>query len=71
MKLFDAIADCLNHIRRDRGASKATCEHHASWLHHFADWLTKNGYRGADLETVSATAGTIACSQLPAPGNCT
>ena len=49
MKLTDAIADYLGHIRHERGLSKITCLHYQCWLRHFTDWLTDNGYPDADL----------------------
>jgi len=49
MKLQQAIAGYLYHIRHERKLSKTTCEHYTSWLHAFSDWLTANGYPDPDL----------------------
>ncbi len=56
MLFTDAAADYLNAIRHERGLSKVTAKHYASWLHHFTDWLSANGYPTPDLYEVFTVA---------------
>jgi integrase/recombinase XerC len=55
MRLQEAIAGYVEHIRHERNLAATTCKHYASWLHGFTDWLSANGYPAdPDLDTFNA-----------------